>query len=583
MNLKKKAMAAIAVAITGAMSLAGCGGGANSSDGPDDHSEMTVEMFSQDATAQGMQKGWFAKLIKDKFNIKLKVIAPGVTGNSETLFETRSAAGNLGDLILTHTGNGRLQKLVKADLITDLTPYIKNEKYLKKYKGALDRVTKVAGKDGVWGIPGNVSSQSPLKSNAGDEPGTAPHIRWDYYREVGYPEIKNLDDFLNVMKLMQDKARADTGQKDIYALSLFKDWDGEMMKFPMDMASWYGYNTMNSVLTKADGSDDQTPIQEGGIYEKLLRFLNKAQRMGLIYPDTSTQTLDNNNAKTSQGKMLVDIWCWLGQPRINSAANKAKGIGFMLAPLQDMDIYSDGFAPDGVDPILAIGAKAKNKQRLVDFLNWLYSPEGVYATAQNAGGPVCPEKLCWTRSSEGNKMTDFGLKAMNEADGLKVPAEFGGGDYNKGISMMHFQGLNQNDIDPSTKETYNPALWKTELAKPNALRDDWSAHMDGAKTALEYLEKHKQIVVAPGSGYIPPEEDSQITAVRGQVKSEIVSESWKAVYAKDDNEFDTILKTMRNNVKGLGYEKIEKIDMANAKAQTKARQDIVKEYENRTK
>ena len=351
----------------------------------------------------------------------------------------------------------------------------------------------------------------------------------------------------------------------------------------MDMASWYGYNTMNSVLTKADGSDDQTPIQEGGIYEKLLRFLNKAQKMGLIDPDSSTQTWDNITAKTSQGKMLVDIWSWLGQPRINSDANKAKGIGFMLAPLQDMDIYSDGFAPDGGDAILAVGAKAKNKQRLVDFLNWLYSPEGVYAMAQNAGGPVCPEKLCWTRSSEGNKLTAFGLKAMNDADGLKVPAEYGGGDYNKGISMIRFQGLNQNDIDPTTKETYNPALWKTELAKPNALRDDWSSHMDGAKTALEYLEKHKQIVVAPGAGYVPPEEDSQITALRGQVKSEIVSESWKAVYAKDDNEFNTILKTMRDNVKGLGYEKIEKIDMTNAKAQTKARQDIVKEYENRTK
>ncbi|MEK0307207.1 ABC transporter substrate-binding protein [Bifidobacterium favimelis] len=583
MSLKKKAATAVAVTLSAAMALAGCGGGGNESEGPDDNSEMVVEMFSQDATAQGMQTGWFAKIIKDKFNIKLKVIAPGVTGNAETLFETRSAAGNLGDVILTHPGNGRLQKLVKSNLLADLTPYAKNAKHFKQYQGALDRVSKVAGKKGIWGIPSNVSMRSPTESNAGDEPGNSPHIRWDYYREVGYPEIKNLDDFLNVLKLMQDKARADTGQKDIYALSMFKDWDGPMMKFPMDMAAWYGYNTMNTVLTKADGSDDQTPIQEGGIYEKMLRFLNKAERMGLIDPDSSTQTWDNITAKTSQGKMLLDIWSWLGQPRINSTANKAKGIGFMLAPLQDMDVYSDGFAPNGADTILAIGAKAKNKQRLVNFLDWLYSPEGVYATAQNAGGPVCPEKMCWTKTPEGNKMTDFGLKAMNEADGLKVPAEFGGGDYNKGISMMHFQGVNQNDIDPNTKETYNSALWKTELAKPNALRDDWGAHMAGAKTALEYLEKKHQVLVAPGAGYIAPEEDSQITAVRGQVKTELVSQSWKAVYAKDDNEFNAILKTMRTNVQGLGYEQLEKIDMANAKAQTKARQDIVKEYADRTK
>ena len=36
---------------------------------------MTVEVFDSLASSQGLQKsGWFAKIVKDKFNIKLNII-----------------------------------------------------------------------------------------------------------------------------------------------------------------------------------------------------------------------------------------------------------------------------------------------------------------------------------------------------------------------------------------------------------------------------------------------------------------------------------------------------------------------------
>ena len=36
---------------------------------------MTVEVFDSLASSQGLQKsGWFAKIVKDKFNIKLNIM-----------------------------------------------------------------------------------------------------------------------------------------------------------------------------------------------------------------------------------------------------------------------------------------------------------------------------------------------------------------------------------------------------------------------------------------------------------------------------------------------------------------------------
>ena len=91
---------------------------------------------------------------------------------------------------------------------------------------------------------------------------------------------------------------------------------------------------------------------------------------------------------------MLSIWSWLGKPRMNSDENKAKGVGFMLAPLENMKVYSDGFQPDGDGAtIVAIGSKAKNKARLAKFIDWMYSPEGIYASSSNSGGAACPKDL----------------------------------------------------------------------------------------------------------------------------------------------------------------------------------------------
>lgn len=259
MGIKKKVVSGLAATLAAAMmfSVAACGGNDSASDAPDDGSLMKVDVFSSTANYQGMQKGWFAKIVKDKFNMELNIIAPNVAGGGDTLFDTRSTAGNLGDLVIVGMQNGRLQKLVKSKLITDMTPYYDKMPNVKRYQAGVDYVTKQAGQNGVWGVPGNVSDESPTKSADGVEPTAAPYIRWDYYAKVGYPEIKNLDDFANVLKQMQDKAREETGKNDIYAVSLFKDWDGEMMQNAMAASQWYGYYAQNSVLVPSDDKDSQ--------------------------------------------------------------------------------------------------------------------------------------------------------------------------------------------------------------------------------------------------------------------------------------------------------------------------------------
>lgn len=423
---------------------------------------MTVEVFDSLASSQGLQKsGWFAKIVKDKFNIKLNIIAPNVSGG-DTVFDTRSASGNLGDLVIVGTGNGRLNKLVKAKLIEDMTPYYSSMKNVKKYDSAVKSIAKQAGKDGVWGVPQGVSSQSPTDPSEGNESAAAPYLRWDIYKEIGYPQIKDLDGLLNVLKQMQDRARQDTGKDDIYAMSLFKNRDGDVMQNAASICSWFGYTNQGSVFISADGKDVQPATKEGGIYQQALEFLNKAESMGLVDPDSTTQDWDTMRTKVTNGKTMLSIWSWLGKPRMNSDENKAKGVGFMLAPLENMKVYSDGFQPDGDGAtIVAIGSKAKNKARLAKFIDWMYSPEGIYASSSNSGGAACPKDLgCFTTDKDGKNptLTKFGQQAMTgDHANLKVSAKLGGSSYDDGYSKLELQGRVSERHRPEHRRGLQPA------------------------------------------------------------------------------------------------------------------------------
>lgn len=574
-----KLTAAIGVVTAVSCALAGCGSSNGAADKSDDGKMMTVDVYDDLANYQGIQKGWFAKIVKDKFNMKLNIIAPNVAGGGSTLFDTRSAAGNLGDIIITGMGNGRARKLIKSGLVADMTPYLDGMTYIKKYKGATDNLNKIAGqKSGVWGVPGSVSSRKPTSPSEGLEPTFGPYLRWDYYKKIGYPKIHTLDDLVPVLAAMQKEARKETGNNKIYAMSLFKDWDGNMMNNAKQPTCYYGFDEMGFVLARNDGSAYEPVTQKGGIYEQALRFFQKANAAGIVDPESSTQNYDTMYAKYQQGNILFSFWPWLGQAAYNTTAHKNAGKGFMLADIDNMKIFSYGSTPNGGTTAIYLGAKAKNKQRLVKFINWLYSPEGVYDSSSDTQGAPGPKGLTWKMEGDQPVLTDFGSKVL-QGESENVPASWGGGSYKDGIAALNYPAVLLQDIDPSTKQAYNAKEWPSELKKnTDALTVDWKKHMNNASSTMQWLEDHDKLAVAPGASYITPDEDSMVSAIRGQVKTVVVSQSWKAALAPNDAEFNKDLETMRTKVDGLNYKKVLDFDMKCAKDQNAARVAIKNQY-----
>ena len=172
---------ASSMVIGSAAALTGCGGKKK-----DDI--VTLEVYSQLANFSGEQTGWSADVLKEKLGIKINIVP-----NNDGVFETRMENGDLGDVVVWGADNTNYPLAVEAgllfdweedDLLTDFGPDIKKNMpdALAKNKELTKTITD--GKsDTLYGFGHNVA----LSSEDHESFFYTWDIRWDLYKELGYP------------------------------------------------------------------------------------------------------------------------------------------------------------------------------------------------------------------------------------------------------------------------------------------------------------------------------------------------------------------------------------------------------------
>lgn len=127
--------------------------------------------------------------------MELNIIAPNVAGGGDTLYQTRSAAGDLGDLVLIGNTGGALQDCVTSGLLMDCTELMEGKDIVSDYSEAIEETNNLVSEEGMWAFPNMVSSNAATEASEALEPTFGPYIRWDYYAELGYPEMADMNDF----------------------------------------------------------------------------------------------------------------------------------------------------------------------------------------------------------------------------------------------------------------------------------------------------------------------------------------------------------------------------------------------------
>lgn len=263
------------------------------------------------ANYQGIQSGWFAKIVKEKFNMELNIIAPNVAGGGATLFDARVAAGNMGDLIIFSAENGDLHDLVNAGLILDMSTMFAN-KGIMRYENAIRALNDSLDNTAVYAVPSEISASPATISSEALDLNYGSYLRWDIYAELGYPEIHTLEDLLPILKQMQEMQPYSDSGEPTYAFSFFRDWDANLMNAAKQPACFYGYDEYGFILLKADSFDYQSVIDEDSLYIRNLKLFFEANQMGLVDPDSGAQNYNTVFEKYEDGEILFCPWHMAG-------------------------------------------------------------------------------------------------------------------------------------------------------------------------------------------------------------------------------------------------------------------------------
>ena len=213
-------------------------------------------------------------------------------------------------------------------------------------------------------------------------------------------------------------------------------------------------------------------------------------------------------------------------------------------------------------------------------------------------GPLAPEIVEKAKAEgrqffEGNPQDNYPdaldkyRKLMNEkqwevGEDEEVPEEWGKGTWSEGISALNYSTVASCELDEKGYP-YAYLLWDSvRNMNISPLEIDWREKM-GAETTMEYLQKNNKILVSPGTGYMAPQENSEMAAIRRQCRKVIQEYSWNMVFAADEAEFNRLYEQMCKEVKELGYETMLDIDMWNAKKKEDARWEAVRNYEETDK
>ncbi|WP_343084159.1 extracellular solute-binding protein [Blautia producta] len=536
--------------------LTGCGaGGKNALAEENGVNDVVLTAFVQQAvtTDSGIWEGWAARKLYEDTNIKMEFYPTG-TGVEQKL-KQYMASGNLPDII-GFKDLDQAQMAMDAGLLLPLDMYekflpsvFKTEYYEKAV--AYSREYNSGGTGHMYIMP---TSIGPVSDNAYN---WMPMLQWDTYKKAGKPQVKTLEDYLDVVeKMVEIKPYTQNGEK-VYGFSLFTDWDKYSILEIAALSYFYGIDTEyisplmeTNVLTKTTSSI----LDEDSFYKRALHFYYEANKRGLLDPDSMTQSYSNLEKKFSQGRIMFSWFSWLtgtyNDVPSGHVNNKYIPDGYVNIPADDMKIYE---APDqsiGRNWYFAVSNTCREPKKACEFLNWFYDPE-VEKYLYNG-----PEGCLWNYDKEKTpKVTEEGWEIINNKSEDRMPLE-NGGSFADGIEPFNALGLQASTV-MEDGYTISYRYWPDSGKNNETLVQREVNEFLGSDTIGAYLEKNDMIAKSTMAvNMIPTASDEMKTKVSaiGEVVRDL---SWKMVYAQDEQEFTELWESMRAQAGQLGMEQVE--------------------------
>jgi len=382
----------------------------------DPNAPVTIELwYGAAATEAGPPPAdWGAlKIIKDKFNINLKLTALPSAENDQDVKINAAGAGNaLPDLFMVR--RPVWQKLVQQGLIAnvdDMYPQMPN-RCKTHYTEDSITFTTINGKSYGLASPGAIAKNEGVL------------IRKDWLDKLGLKEPVTTEDYMNVMKAFTEKDPDGDGKADTYGYGAFIETNNYEEGLGRRMDPFFGAygvaGTWN--MTKANaGLNVLNPA-----YFDALSYVKQMVDNNVIDPNWLSYKKDDFRAAWKQGKF--------GIMREQNAA---------YAAAANYKPFDENF-PNG-SWIIANPPKGPDGKSAVGAFTTGYRIYAVSAKAAQAGKKAkIAQLLEWMSSDEGYYLLGWGVKDVNyKLDAKGVPTTKGLADPSKAFTAPEMIPLTQ--------------------------------------------------------------------------------------------------------------------------------------------
>ncbi|MEA4890133.1 MAG: hypothetical protein VB070_11775 [Clostridiaceae bacterium] len=400
------------------------------------------------------------------------------------------------------------------------------------------------GKNATYFLPVQVGSDATAA-----DPSIGLVTRWDYYKEMGYPEIKSTDDFLNMLaEMVKNHPKTDDG-KPVYGVSAFSDWDNWCLHIPMDGVLGYYQTSSKTELLKVDTNQiTNMLLDQEAAYWKCVEYYYKANQLGILDPDALTQKFADFGAKATAGQLLSGPATWaMGDFNTNNAKD-AKG--FEVLPLDWGFQWGGANAKAGwTDKCFGITKNCQTPDKAMDLLDYFYSYEGSRTLFSGV------EDKDWEAVG--------GVPTLKDAT---IELQKAGGDpwLQSGIGFdSNFIGLSPFTINPNDGKAVS--LFNDASVYPlslNNLQKDFAEHY-GVKYPQQIFEKK----IADGKSKNASTQDAFALALLPTAPDDIkrmdakldelcIKDAAKMILSKSDSEFSANKQSAIEDFQNAGVQQV---------------------------
>jgi putative aldouronate transport system substrate-binding protein len=498
---------------------------------------------------EAAKKDWwpsdFFKLIEDKLNIDFEWVEYDADKQNLAL-----ASGDLPDLMMVNDS----KPILDGKLAVAMDDYLKeNGPNIQKYTVRNDMIRKYLS-NGDGKLYFHTPNTGGEDITGGTEIWNGFLVRWDLYKQVGAPVMKNDDDYIKVLKQMQ-QAYPKTGEGlPVYGIGVHNDWG--LWGWMMRAFANEGFSNVNSwayaVNTNTNELVNNFLDTEKGPFWHDMDFYNKLYLDGLLDPDSFTMKSEQVGEKAGKGQYLGGYCTWFtGDLYANERQkdpNTMKGI--MAVPGEGQNgWYGQNALVGWGDKLLFITNKAKNVPLAVKFIDFIDSDEanrahysgieGKHWKYNDKGIPeVLPETLK-LRSEGGDEWDKTGINSFANFVGASGFGKHSDGYY---YNLFDDPAVKAQTLSPLQKDFSE--FYKVEY--PAQLH--YNMVKEG-KATNQQNALHTTIML--GVNAVP----SDISRIDSQLEEIVTRAIPSLVKAKNGTEFEEAKAKLVNDLKKANAEK----------------------------